>query len=88
MTETLNIFQSSDDILGTVVISVPQGKTVSHAGIKVELLGQIGTSPSPSPRARCASLTRLRFAVQSCTMTGATTTTLFPSSASWPARAS
>jgi hypothetical protein len=37
----LYIFSGEEDISGTVVVSVPPGKTFEHLGIKIELIGQI-----------------------------------------------
>lgn len=37
------IYQGSEHVKGTVTVTVPPGKKLEHIGIKVELLGQIGT---------------------------------------------
>ena len=42
-TETLLLYVPQDPVAGTVRIEVPTGKTLDHEGIKVELIGQIGT---------------------------------------------
>lgn len=40
-TETLYLYSGEDSISGTVFMNIPQGKTVDHLGLKIELLGQI-----------------------------------------------
>ena len=39
----LPLFTGKETISGTVVVTVPKGKKYEHLGIKIELVGQIGT---------------------------------------------
>lgn len=39
--ETVPVFQSGDSLSGEVVITPPPGKKLEHAGVKIELIGQI-----------------------------------------------
>jgi vacuolar protein sorting-associated protein 26 len=41
--EELIIYSGSDNIKGTVKVIIPSGKKLEHVGIKVELIGTIGT---------------------------------------------
>ena len=41
--EELFIYSGSDTVKGTVKVIIPSGKKLEHVGIKVELVGTIGT---------------------------------------------
>lgn len=39
----LPLYTGTDPIVGTMHIKVPKGKKIEHMGVKIELVGQIGT---------------------------------------------
>ncbi len=41
--EELYLFTANDDVSGTIFIDLPKGKKLEHTGIKVELIGLIGS---------------------------------------------
>ena len=48
--EELVIYSGADTIKGTVKVILPSGKKLEHVGIKIELIGTIGTfDSSPVP---------------------------------------
>lgn len=42
-TEKLPLFYGNESIKGKVLLKIPAGKKIEHGGVKIELLGQIGT---------------------------------------------
>lgn len=42
-TEKLPLYIGNETVRGKVLLKVPAGKRIEHGGVKIELLGQIGT---------------------------------------------
>ena len=45
--QELMIYSGDDKVSGTVKVIIPSGKKLEHLGIKVEVIGTVGTSESP-----------------------------------------
>jgi vacuolar protein sorting-associated protein 26 len=45
-TESLYLFVGKESVVGNVSLKLNPGKKIEHAGVKIELLGQIGKKDS------------------------------------------
>lgn len=48
-TQRLPMYEGTEPVKGSVTASVKGSQKIEHQGIKVELIGEIGTSASPAP---------------------------------------